>query len=71
MYLIQVHFGCVPRRFLHLEYGCVITLEATIASIGDGLPYLPYIALRVNVKFMNNTVKTYFFLRVKVGDTIL
>ena len=61
VHLIQVHSGCVgvewalywncqgnvPWMFLHLGYGCVITLKATTASIGDGLPYLPYIALRV------------------------
>ena len=39
--------GNVPWRFLHRGYGCVITLKATTALISDGLPYLPYIALRV------------------------
>ncbi len=52
MHLIQVHFGCV--RFLHLGYGCVITLKATTASIGDGLPYLPYIALRVTYVYVED-----------------
>ena len=37
--------GNVPLGFLPL--GCVITLKAITASIGDGLPYLPYTALRV------------------------
>ncbi len=31
-----------------MGYGCIITLKATRAPISDGLPYLPYIALRVN-----------------------
>ncbi len=55
--MIGLHYwnchGNVPVRFPHLHYGCVITLEATTASIGAGLPYLPYIVLRVEVQLVN------------------
>ena len=44
-------FPTVTRsvKYGPLGYGCIITLKATTASISDGLPYLPYIALRVSV----------------------